>query len=283
MIREPGPSLEQSAKWISAFRDQTVVVKLGGELLLNPGTVDRLTRQIAILRQCGLRPVVVHGAGKQVDAACEKAGVPIEKVNGRRITNEATRDIVVDVLAGLNQTLVEKLQHHGVPALGMNGLKENWPVQCTKRPPVPQADGTTVDFGYVGDVSNVKVPDENMTIVLPSLAWNPELGFLNINADTLATSFALGTRAVKLVFLTGVSGVMRHLDDAGPISTMSADETRQILATPAIQGGMRAKLEECLRALDGGVEKVHIISGKEPHTLLREVFTDEGCGTLISS
>lgn len=283
MIREPGPSLEQSAKWIAAFRDQTVVVKLGGELLLNPGSVDRLTRQIAVLRQCGLRPVIVHGAGKQVDAACEAAGIPIQKVNGRRVTDRATRDIVVQVLGELNHTLVQKLAQHGVPAQGMAGFTGQWPVQATKRPPVAQADGSSVDFGYVGDITSVQEPAADMTIVLPSLGHDPDLGILNINADTLATGVAVGLHAVKLVFLTGVSGVMRHLDDAGPISTMSADETRQVLATPAIQGGMRAKLEETLRALDGGVEKVHIISGKEPHTLLREVFTDEGCGTLISS
>lgn len=281
-MREQGPTLEQSAKWIAVFRDQTVVIKLGGELLLNPGTVDRLTRQIAVLKQCGMRPIVVHGAGKQVDAACEKAGVQINKVNGRRITDEPTRDIVVNVLQDLNADLVQRLKDHGTSPLGMADLQNDWPVKCTKRPPVAQADGTTVDFGYVGDVTSVQIPQGDQTVVLPSLGHDPDLGFLNINADTLATGVATHTQAVKLVFLTGVAGVMRHLDDAGPISTMSANDTTEILKTPAIQGGMKAKLEETLKALQNGVQKVHIISGKEPYTLLREVFTDEGCGTLIS-
>ena len=282
MIREPGPSLEQSAKWIETFRGQTMVVKLGGELLLNPATIDRLAKQIAVIKQCGIRPVIVHGAGKQVDAACQKAGITIEKVYGRRITDEQTRDILVQVLSDLNTEIVTRLQKQGVHAQGMADFEVNWPVKCIKRPPVAQVDGSTVNFGYVGDVETVQLSGQDMTIVLPSLGYEPQLGFLNINADTLATGVAIHAKAIKLIFMTGVSGVMRDLEDAGPISTMSAEETRKILETPAIKGGMKAKLEECLKALDGGVAKVHIISGKEPHTLLREVFTDEGCGTLIS-
>lgn len=281
MIRDQGPSLEQSAKWINEFRGQTIVVKLGGELLINPSTIQRVARQIATLKLCGINPIVVHGAGTQLDQACKNADIPIQKVNGRRVTNQATRDLLVSVIQGLNQALVEALQDSGVSAMGMQEFTD-WPIQCQKRPPVLQADGTTVDFGYVGDVQSVNLPEKDTIPVIPSLGKDSELGHLNINADTLAVSIAIDRSACKLVFLTSVSGVMRHLDDVGPISTISLDESKRLITQPVITGGMKAKLEECIRALENGVDRVHIISGKIHHNLLREVFTDEGCGTLIS-
>lgn len=280
MIREPGPTLEQSAKWIAAFRGKTMVVKLGGELFVNSGGLGRLAKQVAVLAQCGVQVVVVHGAGRQVDEAAAAAGLETVKIGGRRVTDQTTRDLLVGVLKRLNSDLVMRLREVGLESVGMDDFEE-WPVVCTKRPPVPQSDGTIVDFGYVGDVVAVTKPVGNGVVVLPSLGFAEELGFLNINADTLACSVALQLGAVKVVFMTSVPGLMRNMDDAGPVSTISSTDLRAFLSSPAVSGGMRAKLEECLRALDGGVDQVHIVSGHEPYTLLREVYTDEGCGTLV--
>lgn len=280
MIREQGPTLEQSARWIAEFRGDIIVVKLGGELLINPSTIQRVAKQIAVLSQCGMNPIVVHGAGKQLDEASHAAGLKTTKINGRRVTDEPTRDLLVQVLKDLNQKLCDHLQEQGIVVSGMKDF-ENWPIECTKRKPVQQTDGSIVDFGFVGDVSLVNLNGINSVPVLPSLGYDKELGFLNINADTLAASIGASQNARKLVFLTSVSGVMRNLDDAGPISTISLQDTKRLLEQPAITGGMKAKLEECIRALESGVDRVHIIGGKTPHNLLREVFTDEGCGTLI--
>lgn len=285
-MREQGPTLAQSAPWITRFKGQLVVVKLGGELLANPSVSQRLARQVAVVAQCGIRPLVVHGAGQQVDAACRARGIEIKKIEGRRVTDPETLDVVTGVLRALNHEIVAHLREAGVNAAGLDALNP-WPVKATRRPPVPQPDGTTIDFGLVGDVANVLPlpeiavnPAETTVPVLPCLGHDGQ-SWLNINADTLARSVATKLTAVKIVFMTGVSGVMRQMDDAGPISQMDAQDVRDLLQSESVTGGMRAKLQESLKALESGIPKVHIISGKEPHTLLREIFTDEGCGTLI--
>ncbi|MCB0826936.1 MAG: acetylglutamate kinase [Armatimonadetes bacterium] len=280
MIREPGPSLEQSAKWIAAFHGQKIVVKLGGELLENPATISRLGRQIAVLHQCGLHVVIVHGAGKQVDAECQKRGLEIKKVDGRRITDPATRDAVVDVMAHVNDAIRSALSEQGLSVTGMSDLKDHWPVIASLRPP----HNGTIDLGLVGDVQNFdqKHLPTGSIAVLPSLGYHPEHGFLNINADTLARQISSRLAVPKLIFMTGVSGVLSSLDAPGPISQMSVSQAQTLIENGTASGGMKAKLSEAIAALESGVEQVHIISGKEPYTLLREVFTDEGCGTLIT-
>jgi acetylglutamate kinase len=282
VLAEAGPSLEQAARWIATFRDSVVVVKLGGEVLAAPAATRRVAQQIGILAQCGIRVVVVHGAGPQIDDACRAAGLTITKIHGRRVTDAATLDVVVQVAQNVNAELVAAIGSIGLPVRGM-GAWETFPISAHRRPPVPQADGDPVDYGLVGDVDGIHpgLATDPGIAVLPSLGHDPHHGFLNINADTLARAVATGLGARKLVFLTSVPGVLPSSDAPGPVSTMSVADARRLLAGEAVTGGMKAKLEECVRAVEAGVERVHIISGKEPFTLIREVFTDEGCGTLV--
>ena len=226
--------------------------------------------------------MVVHGAGTQIDDACLAAGLTITKIHGRRVTDAATRDVVVQVARQVNADLVTAIGNIGIAVHGM-GAWDPYPVSAHRRPPVPQPDGEAVDYGLVGDVDGIHpgLATDPGIAVLPSLGHDPHHGFLNINADTLARAVATGLGARKLVFLTSVPGVLPSADAPGPVSTMSVADARRLLTSEAVTGGMKAKLEECVKAVEAGVERVHIISGKEPFTLIREVFTDEGCGTLV--
>ena len=288
---DPGPSLLEAGPHIARFRDQVVVVKLGGELFDQPGVLERLVPQLALLWQTGLRPVVVHGGGKQIDARCAEGGIAIDKRGGRRITSPAVLEVVLEVVAKeLNGRLVALLREAGVPARGYgDDAALRAALRCSRRPP-REVDGEAVDFGEVGDVEavNAEAFAADIVAVLPSVgqcAGNSKAeGVLNVNADSVAAHVAIALRAQKLVLVSSVPGVLADLDDEGPICQLAPDEVDTLLANEGgeVRGGMRAKLEEARRAIDGGVRQVHVISGLEPQTLLREIFTDEGCGTLIA-
>ncbi len=296
-----GPTLAEAAAWIARFGGKPVVVKLGGELL-EPAVIGRIALQLAVLHRVGLRPIVVHGGGAQVDRACRDRGVAIEKVGGRRITSDAVLELLVDVVAGdLNRRVVAALQTAGVPAHGF-AAGVSTAIRCDRRPPSPGADGKQYDWGRVGDVRVVTPADfESLTDpldeaedpatrsplgqrwsipVLPSLGADAD-GWLNVNADAVARAVAVEVGAAKLVLLTGVRGIVHSAGDAGPISRLTRAQIQGLIADGVVAGGMRAKVEEALRALDAGIPRVHILSGRDPMSLLRELFTDDGCGTLL--
>lgn len=284
MVRDPGPCLVEAAPYIQRFRGQFVVIKLGGELFDQGAILERIVPQVATLWRCGLRPVLVHGGGKQIDARCKERGVVSEKLHGRRVTSRAVLEIVIEVVGGeINQRFCQLLENEGVPARGFAaGVSEA--VLCERRPP-RVIEGEGVDFGEVGDVIGIDTEalvndGEGRVPVLPSIGVG-EQGKLNVNADSVASHVAVSLHAQKLVMLSRVSGVMERLDADGPISQLTGSEARELIAEGVVQGGMRAKIEEALSALAGGVAQVHVISGVQPQTLLREIFTDEGCGTWI--
>lgn len=286
---DPGPTLLEAAPYIARFRGQHVVVKLGGELFDHPGVLERLVPQLAVLHQCGLRPVLVHGGGKQIDDRCRERGIAIEKRDGRRITSPAVLEVVLEVVAGeLNARFCELFTQAGVPAKGFAaGLSAA--IRCRRRPPRTGKDGETIDFGEVGDVTAVDTSlllgelggDDPIVPVLPSIGETVDGQRLNVNADSVAAQVAKALGAQKLVMLSSVPGVLKNGETDGPISQLKRADIDELLAGPHVVGGMRAKLEEAKVALDGGVAQVHILSGVEPQTVLREIFTEEGCGTLI--
>jgi len=288
MTADRGPYLQEAAQYVERFRGQLVVVKLGGELLESGAVLDRLIPQISALYRLGLRPLLVHGGGVQVDQACEERGIHFEKRGGRRITSPEVLAVLLDVVAGdLNQRIVQRLTEAGIPALGhADGTSDS--VLCTRRPDGLDTHGEAVVWGEVGDVAAVR---SEALPALDAATWSipvlPSLGVLedgspvNVNADSVAARIAIELGAVKLVLLCGVAGVMPHPGAAGPISEIGAQQVRAMLDGGTVSGGMNAKLQEGLRALEGGVPRVHIISGRAPSTLLRELFTHEGCGSLL--
>ncbi len=288
MNSDRGPYLREAAQYVERFRGQLVVIKLGGELLESAALLDRLIPQVETLYRLGLRPLLVHGGGIQVDRACDKRGIPFEKRGGRRITSKEVLAVLLDVVAGeLNQRIVQQLSDAGIPAVGHAG-GTSAAIVCTRRPPGEDSHGGTVNWGEVGDVASVRskellAPGEArwQVPVLPSLGVLEDGSFVNVNADSVAARVAADLAAVKLVLLTGVAGVMPHPGAAGPISEISMEQVRDMLQDGSVSGGMRAKLQESLRALEGGVPQVHIISGRASFTLLRELFTREGCGSLL--
>lgn len=276
MSFETGPTLVEASQWIAKFRGSRVVVKIGGEMFLRPQVIAKIAQQIAVLSLCGIKPIVVHGAGVQVDQECNVRGIEIVKIGGRRVTTPETLDALISVLGRLNTMIGEQIGSHGLAWAGMSDNIHS-KVHCTRRP------SGEVNWGEVGDLTSVdtSIVDDNVIPVLPSLATAPD-GPKNVNGDSTARQAAVSLGAKKLVFLTSTSGVMRTLDDVGPISNMRASDAQSLIESGAASGGMKAKLEESLRALESGVEQVHIISGRDPFGLLRELFTDEGIGTLIT-
>lgn len=287
-MREKGPSLVEAAQYVERFRDAIVVVKIGGDLQIGERVMTRLARQVEVLVRCGLRPVVVHGGGAQIDAVCDERQLEVTKVAGRRVTSPEVMAVVLDVVAGdLNRQLVGLLEGTGVAVRGWSGGLEGV-IRCTRRPPVT-FEGEEVDFGEVGDVESVDTAPltangAGWTVpVLPCIGQTAEGAHLNVNADTVASRVAVALQAQKLVMLSRVAGVMTSPDAAGPISRLDIPQARALIDGGQAVGGMRAKLVEAIRALEGGVPQVHIISGVAPHTLLHEIFTREGCGTLMTA
>jgi len=282
-----GPSLVEAAPFIALFREQIVVVKLGSELLDRIPELERILPQIAVLCRAGLRPLVVHGGGKQIDEACRQRGLTPRKIGGRRITSPDVMSVVLDEVGGrLNRTIVRGLRAQDVPARGYSdGL--SGAVRCGRRPP-STVDGKKIDWGEVGEVAAVQtgllLGDEQApwsVPVLPSLGSLPDGSPVNVSPDTVAARVAVSLRARKLVLMAGVAGVMADEDAASPISELTVSHTRELIEQGTISGGMRAKVETGLGAIADGVPRVHVISGLEPATLLREIFTEKGCGTLI--
>lgn len=287
MNSDRGPGVVEASAYIEAFRDRIVVVKLGGELLDGGPVLDRILPQVAVLYRCGLRPLLVHGGGKQADAECRARGIERVKYRGRRVTTPEVMEVMLDVVAGtLNRAIVDRLRREGVPAIGFaEGASEA--VRCRLRPPTSE-DGELVDWGLVGDVFEIDAeplapePGAPWAVpVLPSIGTLDDGSVVNVNADAVAARVASELDAAKLVLMTGVAGVMESRAAAGPISELTRSEAAQLVIDGVALGGMRAKIDEALTAIDRGVPRVHIISGREPATLLREIFTDEGCGTLI--
>ena len=284
--------LKGALRYVRAYRDQIFVIKLGGEVLRQPEILDSVVTQVALLSSLGVRVVVVHGGGPQVTELSEKLGLVPRVVAGRRVTDAATLEVVKMVLGGqLSIAVLAALRAHRVPAIGLSGVDGEL-VTVRRRPPVRVTDdrgeSSEVDFGHVGDIVSID-PRPLQTLlaagyvpVVGSLAGDDGDGVYNINADTLAEALAVALRAPKLIFLTSAPGVLRDPADPATLVTFAdPDDLAGLLGSGAISGGMRPKVEACIRAATGGVERTHIIDGRAADALLHEVFTGAGCGTMI--
>jgi acetylglutamate kinase len=284
--------LKGALRYVRAYRDQVFVVKLGGDVLSAPDTLDSVAGQLALLSSLGIRIVVVHGGGPQATALSLRLGLEPRMVAGRRVTDDAALEVAKMVYAGqINVNLLAALRDHRVQAVGLSGVDAEL-ITAHRRPPVSVVDdnGATVrvDYGHVGDIDRVDprvlvtLMDARMVPVVASLAGGEGDEIFNVNADTVAESLAVALRAQKLIFLTGAPGVLRDRNDPSTLVTFAdPDDLAGLMVNGVLSGGMRPKVEACIRAATGGVERTHIIDGRAPDALLLEVFTGSGCGTMI--
>lgn len=286
-------ALRTAIPYIRAFEGRTFIVKLGGKLC-DPGpALDNLAEQVALLTTVGIRIVLVHGGGDQLSNAEKKMGIEPRFVAGRRITDAPTLELAKMVFAGtISTNIVAALRKHDASAIGLSGVDGEL-ITAVRRPAKAIDDPETgqrreVDFGNVGDVVSVRPTVlENLLAsrfvpVVASLAADGHGNVYNVNADTIAARIAIELKAVKYILLTTVDGVMLDLDDHSSLQThLDLDDLDALVQRGVIRGGMLPKLSACGEALRGGVPRVHVVNGLTPDALLAEVFTNEGCGTLI--
>ncbi|MEP0235964.1 acetylglutamate kinase [Roseibium sp.] len=281
--------IAQALPYMQRYDDRTVVVKYGGHAMGDPELGKAFARDITLLRQSGVHPVVVHGGGPQIGKMLTRLGIVSEFKAGLRVTDKATVEIVEMVLAGsINKEIVQSINAEGGRAVGLCGKDGNMVTAEKLRRTVIDPDSNienVVDLGFVGEPADVNptvlklVLKEDLIPVVAPVAPGPEGETYNINADTFAGAVAGSLNAKRLLFLTDVPGV---LDGEGNlIKQLTVAKARELIADGTISGGMIPKVETCIEALDQGVEGVVILDGKVPHAVLLELFTDRGVGTLI--
>ena len=284
--------LKGALRYVRAYRDQIFVVKLGGDVLADPQALDHVAGQVALLHSLGIHLVVVHGGGPQASTMLRRLGHQPVLVAGRRVTDDAALEVAKMVYPGLLSTeLLSALRRHQVQAVGLSGVDADL-ITAHRRPPqqVTEAGGGTriLDYGHVGEIDAVD-PRVLHTLlatrfvpVVASLAGDPDGNVYNVNADTVAETLAIAVKAMKLLYLTGAPGVLRDRSDPSSLVTFAdPDDLAELLRSGAVEGGMRPKVEACIRAATGGVERTHIIDGRLHDSLLLEVFTGSGAGTMI--
>ena len=293
-------TLIEALPWLDRFHGQTAVIKYGGHAMTDGALRDAFAQDVVFLRYAGLRPVVVHGGGPQISAHLERLGVASTFTAGLRVTTPEMMDVVRMVLTGqVNRDVVGLINRHGPFAVGMSGEDANL-FTASRRGAV--VDGEFVDIGLVGDIDAVDpaalqvLQADGRVPVVSSVARGTGGEIYNVNADTAAAALAVALGAAKLVVLTDVEGLHtdwpagspapgprpapREVAGAGPvISQLSATELERLL--PSLSAGMIPKMEACLRAVRGGVPQAHVLDGRLPHSLLLEIFTDSGIGTMV--
>jgi acetylglutamate kinase len=280
--------LAEALPYIRRFSGKTVVIKYGGAAMAAADLKDAVMQDIALMKYCGMNPIVVHGGGPEVSAMSKKLGLESRFVDGLRVTDAATMEIAQMVLVGkTNREIVTHLGSNGIKAVGLSG-QDGSLIKATKHLHRSVKTGEMVDLGYVGDVSAIDVSVlESLTgagfvPVIAPIGLGPGGEPYNINADTVAGAVAAALKAEKLVLLTDVEGVRADKDDPKSLlSRVTVHEVQAWMSQGKLEGGMIPKLECCLTALEAGVNRVHIIDGRVRHSLLLEIFTDHGVGTMV--
>ncbi len=285
-------ALLQALPYIQKFHGKTIVIKLGGSIMSNDAMLDSLFQDIVLLDLFGMKTVVVHGGGPEISEEMKKSGLKPKFVEGLRVTDEKTMEILHEQLAGkINTEIVLGINHHGGKAFGISGIDGNL-IRAHKlvyKTTTSKGKEVEVDLGFVGEVEKIDPTILNNLIksgcipVLAPIGVDNEGHSLNINADTVAAELAIALKAKKLIFITDVLGVMKDpTDEKTLISTMTASESQNLIQQGVIKKGMIPKIEACLKAIKGGVERTHILKGVLPHVLLLEILTDSGVGTMIT-
>jgi len=289
-VIEKAAVLVEALPYIKFFSGKTVVIKYGGNAMLSEELKDLVMQDIVLMKFVGINPVIIHGGGPEITALMKRLGKQPQFVDGLRVTDAETVEIAEMVLSGkLNKEIVSLIQRHGGKAVGLSG-KDGGLFLATKHYHVVETPQglEKKDLGYVGDIIEVKTEIIEHLIqasyipVVSSIAYGAEGETYNINADTAAGKLAAALKADKLVLLTDVEGIFEdYRDKSTLISTLKVSEIPEKIKKGSIDGGMIPKVEACVTALAGGVSRTHIIDGRIPHSLLLEVFTQEGVGTMV--
>ncbi|HEU5306881.1 MAG TPA: acetylglutamate kinase [Acidimicrobiia bacterium] len=278
-VLEKAHVLAEALPYIREFTGRTVVVKYGGHAMADPALADLFAQDVVLMRLVGMNPVVVHGGGPQISDLMQRLGKQPEFVDGLRVTDAESVDIVRMALVGkVNREIVAALNQHGSYAVGLSGEDAG----------LIKVEMRDERLGFVGDIASIdpsivhKLTNEELIPVIATVGVD-ELGqAYNVNADTVAGAIALALQAEKLVYLTDVAGVYADYPDESSLMTrLDLAGLEGLLRDGKVDGGMIPKLESCLQALRGGVRRAHVLDGRIPHALLLEFFTREGIGTMV--
>ena len=281
-------ALVEALSYIQRFHEKVVVVKVGGSIMDDEATLSSLLTDIVFMNYVGMRPILVHGGGKAINEAMEKAGLTPQMVMGRRYTDERTLAIAEQVLCNqINRFIVSFINAQGCEAMGLHSLSSG--VMFAKKALLDGPDGRKIDLGYVGEVTEVNDRLLHLLVAadaipcIATIARDNAGGKLNVNADTAAGAVAAATKADKLVVLSDTHGIRRDPKDPDTrLSSLTLAEVDQLVADGVISRGMLPKVEACARAVKAGVAKAHIVDGRIPHSLLLEIYTADGIGTEIT-
>ena len=273
--------LIEALPYIQRFNRKIVVVKYGGSAMLDDELKKNVIKDVVLLKLVGFKPIIVHGGGKEISRWVGKVGMEPKFINGLRVTDKDTMEIAEMVLAKVNKELVAMVESLGVNAVGISG-KDGGLLKCRKK----QTEGG--DIGFVGEVTKVEpkiledlLEKDFLPIIFP-VGYDDEFATYNINSDDAACAIAVAVHAEKLAFLSDIEGVYKDKDDPSSlISELHVDEAQKLIDDGYVGGGMIPKLKNCIDAIEEGVNRVHILDGRIPHSLLLEIFTNKGIGTAI--
>lgn len=278
--------LIEALPYIQKFNGKTVVVKYGGNAMINDELKEHVMEDITLLKYIGINPVVVHGGGPDISAALKTYDIKSEFINGLRVTDEETMRVAQMVLIGkTNKEIVSLLGTKGGNAIGVSGIDGSM-IQCKKC--YTQVDGKKTDIGFVGDIVSVNtkvltdLTQQGYIPVVAPIGVDKDGNSYNINADTVAGAIAEALEAEKLMLLTDIEGIKESSDSVEALPCLNRKEIYQMIDDGKIVGGMIPKVKGAIQAIEAGVTSVHIIDGRVPHCLLLEIFTDHGIGTMIT-
>ena len=281
-------ALKHAAPYIRLFKGKVFVIKVGGEVFADPALTNALVEQVGILHQVGIRTVLIHGGGPQSTELAKALGIDTKFIEGRRVTDSDSLSVATMILNGqVNTRILATCRDLQIPAVGISGVDAGL-IRAHKRPPVKDKDGGSVDYGFVGDIDSVEADilrkqlDNGLMPVVSPLSCDESGTILNINADTVAAAIAAELDAEKLILVTGASGILEDNNDPGSlISYIDRKHLEELKKKGILADGMLPKAAAIDTAIENGVQRVHVISYKLPDSILLEVFTNEGTGTLV--
>lgn len=281
VIMQKAATLIEALPYIQRFNRKIMVVKYGGSAMVDEQLKRQVIQDVVLLKLTGFKPIIVHGGGKEISRWVGKVGMEPKFVNGLRVTDQPTMEIVEMVLNKVNKDLVQLVNELGIQAVGISG-KDGMMLECRKK----RSKGE--DIGFVGEIDKVNpriifdLLEKDFVPIICPIGFDQDFATYNINADDAACAIATAVQAEKLAFLTDVEGVYRDFEDKNSlISEMTVDEAKSFVDGGSLGGGMLPKLQNCVDAIEQGVSRVHILDGRIPHCLLLEIFTNKGIGTAI--